>query len=120
MKLPTPKIPPWVTYEAKTGVFTIDPDVAYPEILRVLGFDKKIDQYSLEVAYQVAKMKTQDLAASLGHDLTKQAIVIHIDPQSTADKKRWALASHPRGRGPEAATKGLEAKAHYARIRHLL
>jgi hypothetical protein len=34
--------------------------------------------------------------------------------------KSWALVNFPVGRGALMATKGLEAKAHYDRIRHEL
>jgi hypothetical protein len=107
-------LPKWVTHR-KDGVFVVDPDIAYPAVLKALGLGGKPDQYQLETAYQCVKMKVQELAEAAGHD-PKKPLIIHIAGGGTA-KKSWALSAHPRGRGSEAATQGREARVHFERVR---
>jgi hypothetical protein len=111
--MPNDNLPSWVTRD-KNGVFNVDPDVAYPQVLKALKVEKP-DQYWLEVAYQCVKLKVQALASGAGQDPSRP-VVIHIEG-GAENKKSWALSNFPAGRGAMAATKGLEAKAHYERIR---
>lgn len=116
------KLPKWLTVR-KNGVVVVDPDIAYPLILKELGVaEKDVDQYWIEVAYQCAKMATQDLIFDSEYDPRPKnhgdkgsALVILIE--AGGDRKdRWALKKFPVGKGIMVATKGLEAKGHYARI----
>lgn len=110
------KLPKWLTRRAD-GAFVIDPDIAYPQILTLLGVkDGDLDQYWIETAYQCSKLAVQALIDGTELDpRPKMGFVIIIDSSGTR-KDRWALRSHKRGKGAEVATKGLEAKRNFARI----
>lgn len=102
----------WMTVE-NNGVVVIDPNVAYPHILSQVGLDPDApDQYALEAAYQCAKL---EVARVMGP--SRDAVrVIHI--RSDGDRKdRWSLANHRRGKGADAASKGLEARELYRQWR---
>lgn len=107
----TVNLPKWLTRDDKTGTFVIDPAKAYPVILKELGLP--IDQYSVETAYQCAKMKVQEIALALGVQGTVSIIVLGGDD----NKANWALVKHPAGGGADRATLGREAKGHFERIR---
>ncbi len=112
-------LPKWLTRQ-KDGSFLVDPDVVYPEIFKALNVKKEdVDQHWIEVAYQCAKMKVQDLITGTELDpRPNNGFVIVID--GAADRKnRWALANHRPGvpgRDANSATRGLQAKGHYRRI----
>lgn len=100
------KLPSWLTVRSN-GAAVVDPDKAYPIILKALGVEKKdADQYYIETAYQCAKMAAQDILTEPGKVLT---ILIECRPE-------WALAKFPVGRGIILATKGREAKALYGKV----
>lgn len=109
------KLPKWLM-QREDGAFVVDPDIAYPLVMKALGI-KDIDQYAVETAYQCTKLAVQDMI--LGSDLDPRpkgmglTIVINSAGQR---KERWALSAFQPGRGVGAATKGLEAKQNYARI----
>jgi len=112
-------LPKWLSRRAD-GAFVIDPDIAYPLILKELGVnDGDLDQYWIECAYQAAKLATQDLVTGTELDpRPKLGFVIVID-SAGGRKDRWALKNHKPGkpgRDVNAATKGLQAKQHYTRI----
>ena len=105
------KLPGWARHVGEThrGLPKVeaDPDKFYPVLLKDLGFDK-IDQYALEVAYQCMKMDLQVAMRTFGFEIR------------VLNRPKWALKSHPEGRGVQAATQGREARAHYVRIRGAL
>ena len=118
--IPLTRLPAWATPHedfakakslADVGVVVVDPDLAYPALLKELGVpDAEINKYWLEVVYQCVKL---DLQTAMGRFGFK--ILIRSDGDR---KERWALSKWPGG--PDQvlrATKGLEAKAHYRRIR---
>jgi hypothetical protein len=123
-------LPAWATAIAP-GKIEIDAEQFYPELIDELWSDdhwpaegqpmadiqrKKLDQYWLEVAHQCAKLDVQFAVA--GTELmpkTGGALVILVKPGKTD----YAQKKYPAGRGVEAAAKGLEARAHYKRIRQL-
>jgi hypothetical protein len=112
-RLPVPQLPDWLTRTDK-GVFEIDPDIAYPAILEELGVAKKdIDQYWIEVAYQCAKLEVQRIITGTEADPRPQQPLLLTIISDGGRKDRWAHASHPEGRGVDAASKGREAIAHY-------
>lgn len=106
-------LPAWLTRN-DAGAFLVDADALYPQLLNVLDLPK--DQYGLEVAYQCAKLKVHEIVADRDDDPRKhgKALVISI---ASRDKEQWRLVNFPEGRGWHAATKGREARQHYARIR---
>lgn len=119
------KLPAWLVRRAD-GCFVVDPDLAYPAILTELGVSQAdYDQYWIEVAYQCAKLTVQKLV--LGTELDPRpkghgkgsALVIVIE-SGGGRKDRWALAKFKKGKGTSAATKGREAKGHYAQIANLI
>ncbi|HXF88143.1 MAG TPA: hypothetical protein VNK48_07320 [Xanthobacteraceae bacterium] len=111
-------LPPWLT-RREDGVFVVDPDLAYPAIFSSLGLaEDDIDQYWIEVAYQCAKLHVQNIWRALEPNASLP-LQIHI-LAGGGRKERWALKEHRVGRGTTAATQGGEARAHYARIQHLL
>lgn len=111
------ELPSWLTRNDK-GVFTIDPGMAYPEVMAGLKItEKMLDQYWIETIYQCAKLETLRVIAAAGIDpRPEKVLVIHIDA-SGGRKDRWALANFKPGRGAPAATTGREAREHYRRWR---
>lgn len=111
------ELPKWLT-RRDDGVMVIDPDIAYPAVLTALGVkDGDLDQYWIEVAYQCAKMRVQDLVEGTEYDpRPNRALTIHVQAHG-GRKDRWALTQYPPGRGAELATKGRAARQHYALLR---
>lgn len=100
------------------GVIEVSPDVAYPRIVAELGLvEEKLDQYWLEVVYQIAKMDAQRLVQGTSDDPRPRGAPLQIHIRSGAVKERWQIKRRPFGRGVFAATKGKEARGHYRRIR---
>jgi hypothetical protein len=111
-------LPAWITRRAD-GAILIDPDLAYPAILGLLGVkEDDYDQYWIECAYQCAKLYAQDVWRRLEPDGAVPCQILIIS--TGGRKERWSLTALPRGRGPEPASQGREARQHYARIRHRL
>lgn len=110
-----PNLPAWAQIR-KDGVIEVDTDAAYGEWFQLLG-NPKLDQYWLEVAYQCAKMDLQAAIAGTPMDpsIAKQPALFKFRRSVSL-----AQSKHKRGKGPELATKGLEARAHYRRIRGFL
>lgn len=106
------KLPGWLTRRAD-GVFEVNTGVAYPEIFKVIGVpEDNFDQYWVETAYQCAKLGVQTLVTGTELDPSPNMIQIRmVDPTH-----EWNLKKFKRGKGPEVATKGNEAKAHFKRI----
>lgn len=108
-------IPSWAKRRAggnRVIVYDVDPDKFYPQLLDELGFNA-ITKYNLEVVYQCMKMDMQVAHGSFG-------FTIHI--RGDGDRKlRWNHSMH-NGHEHDAlvATAGLEARAHYLRIRGFL
>jgi hypothetical protein len=94
-------LPRWVRL-ADDGVFEVDPDIAYPVYLALLGIDlDELDQFWLEVA---RRCLTADLKTLLGTPL-----YLRIRPS-----EHWVLAKFPAG---GAAAMGAGAfRAFYGRI----
>lgn len=93
-------------------VYLVDPDKFYPQILDELGVTKPT-KYDIEAAYQIMKMDMQVAHGSYG-------FTIHVRADGDR-KRRWNLSMFP-GNDQEilVATAGLEARAHYLRIRGFL
>src|SRR5262245_39615790 len=101
-------LPKWLSRK-QSGAYVIDADVAYPIALNAMNITQP-DQYAVEAAYQCCKLKVQDIVATLDDDPRKTGGVLAIVIESK-DKRRWSLESYPPGKGPDAATKGREARA---------
>ena len=93
-------------------VYLVDPDKFYPQILDELGVAKPT-KYDIEVAYQIMKMDMPVAHGSYG-------FTIHVRADGER-KRKWNLTMFP-GNDQEVlvATAGLEARAHYLRIRGFL
>lgn len=108
-------IPPWAKRRhvlSNRVVYDVDPDLFYPQILDELGVTKPT-KYDIETAYQIMKMDMQVAHGSYG-------FTIHV--RGDNDRKlRWNLTMFP-GHDHDVlvATAGLEARAHYLRIRGFL
>lgn len=86
------------------------PEDAWKTELR--GFNRSnLTQYWLEVIYQMAKWELRRTLILDG--LNPWPEEIHI----RATKSKWAQRLYPLGRGPNPATKGLEAKHIYKYLR---
>lgn len=103
------KLPAWLTRRAD-GVFVVDPDLAYPRILTLLGVQEAdYDQFWIETAYQCAKQAVQELILDTELDPRPRdggkgmALVIVIE-SGGGRKGRWALANFKPGKGPQAAS----------------
>jgi hypothetical protein len=112
------KLPPWARLAAKQDdrlavKIEIDSAVAYQEWLSTLQVTNP-DQYWLEVAYQCIKLDVQSAIAGTKYDPKVAGKSAQLNMSRAP---QYALAAHPRGRGSEAASRGKEARAHYARIR---
>ena len=116
-------LPAWAQVEShrqvQDGTFSIsilcDTDAYVRHWLPLLGKSPSdADQYWLEVAYQCAKMDVQ-----LALEGTK------YDPRTAGKPARvhfsrcnhWQQHLHPVGLGVARATRGLEARGHYRRVR---
>lgn len=112
-----PSLPEWASVKTP-GKIEVLADQFYPEYLVELGVEEP-DQYWLEVAFQCMKMDIQ--SAVIGTDAMPEfggALVISVrDMTKTDGLSKWAQAAYPKGKGAESATKGKEARDHYARIR---
>lgn len=115
-------LPAWATLKGKNRggmpVIEVDPDKMYPALLEEYGVDKP-DQYWLEVCFQSMKLDLQQAAGTI-------QIEIHIRADG-GRKERWRQDAHPEGKaqekhnahrsGVEAASRGLEARHHYKKLR---
>ncbi len=112
------KLPPWAKFARDPNpkmATTIDVDsaAAYAEWLQTLA-PEKVDQYWLEVAFQCIKLDVQAAIAGTKYDPRVAGKMVEI---KFSRAEAYALEKFPRGRGTEVATKGLEARGHYVRIR---
>jgi hypothetical protein len=95
-------LPRWARRSAD-GLVEVDPDVAYPVYLALLGIDlDEVDQFWLEVA---RRCLTTDLKARLGTPLAIRIL---------EGSGRYALASLPPG--GDAALGAATFRTFYARI----
>ena len=114
----TLSLPSWASQEKSTHnkvsiVVKVDSAAAYKDWLERLG-NPEVDQYWLEVAYQCIKLDVQMAIAGT-----------EFDPRTAgksaefrfSNAPEFALKNHPEGKGAALATKGLEARNHYVRIR---
>ena len=103
-------LPEWATLSPieRTGqvpAVDVDSNAAYTAILAELKVDEP-DQYWLEVAFQFIKLELQVAMRMFAFEIR-----IH-DPA-----KRWAQSKHPAGRGAALASRGMEAREHFRRLR---
>lgn len=127
-----PTLPAWLTpAPGKPGVFNVDPDKFYPEILDRLQaapdvpYEGEVDQYWLEVAYQCMKLDAQLFLRMSGLDpRPQQSLVLNIDGGS---KDKWAQKRYKPGRlerlaalGDPYKLAGKEAREYYVRMRGFL
>lgn len=111
-------LPAWATqregeHPKVSVIVNIDSAAAYADWLARLEVTE-LDQYWLEVAYQCIKLDCQ--AALVGTE---------FDPRTSGksaefrfdNAPKYALKSHPEGKGVALATQGREARGHYVRIR---
>lgn len=102
-------LPAWASLSAyphgALPVIDVDAEGAYLSWLAELKV-KELDQYWLEVAYQCFKMELQ---------VAMEGFVFEIHVHDK--ERRFAQKKFPRGRGPERASTGLEARAHFLRLR---
>lgn len=107
------KLPEWATPHPTDGnAVLVDPDICYPALLKELGLadEKQITKYWIEVAYQCMKM---DLQVAMG----RFGFTIHVRADD-GRKDRWCLENFPGTMADVTrATKGLEAREHYIRLR---
>ena len=97
-------LPAWLS-RRDNGVFVIDPDIAYPAILKRLGVKTgDYDQYWLETAYQCAKLAAQELILGTELDPRPAATLVLIIDSGGGRKERWALRNFRTGKGAIAAT----------------
>jgi hypothetical protein len=106
---------PWAKYDDKNPddrvlQIKVDGPKAYAEWFRLL----EGDQYWLEVVAQCIKLDVGRVLAGSALDPRTSGEVLQIDVSRAED---YAQAGKPRGRGPEAASKGYEARAHFGLVR---
>ena len=108
-------LPEWASVN-EAGVIEVDADLAYPTILKELEIDTP-DQYWVEVSYQFMKLHIQKAVFKTPLDPRRKGAPLKIRIKSSPEgKERWALNSFPKGRGVEAASKGLGARNHFKEI----
>lgn len=109
-------LPKWaVRYPGRSNrevAYLVDPDQFYPQLLDELGVTKPT-RYHIECAYQMMKMDMQ-----VAHGAPGFTIHVRADGER---KRKWNLTMFP-GRDQDVldATGGLEARAHYLRLRGFL
>lgn len=107
----TINLPPWARYdptvqvENRVPVVEVDGPAAYEAWLEELG-SPQVDQYWLEVAYQCIKLDLQLAMRTFAFEIRIS------DPE-----KRFAQVAHPVGKGSAAASRGLEGREHFRRLR---
>lgn len=102
----------------KDGIIEIDPEIVYPAILAVVKPEKaELDQYWVEVAYQCAKLEAMRLVSGTSYDPRAKKTPSSLRINVLSRKDSWALKNFPRGKGPEAASQGREARNHYLKWR---
>lgn len=106
-------LPAWASMHPTNKVaIVVDPDIAYPAILKELG-EATPNKFNVEVAYQFVKMDLQTAMKTFGF-----MVLIRSDG---GRKDRWALANLP---GTDAdiahATNGLAARGLYRKLRGAL
>lgn len=113
-------LPSWLSITDK-GVFRVERDAAYAEVMAGLGYsEKKLDQHKLEVVFQCTKMEVQRLVKLFGLDpRPSKSLVIDIAAPE-GGKDRYALANFREGLGIARASKGGEAKRLYQAWRGVL
>lgn len=90
--------------EEHPNTFCVNPDVAYPAILKKL--DLPIDHYSLAVCRRCCANMIKD----------RMRVPVHVRILKGSGK--WARILHPIGRGAEAGAD--EFRKHYNKIKHWL
>ena len=105
-----PNLPSWATLRpiertGKVPVIEVDAVAAYTAILADLNVSEP-DQYWLEVAYQFIMLDLQTAMRTF-------AFEIHIHDR----ERRWSQKFYPTGRGAAKASRGLEAREHFRRLR---
>lgn len=117
------KLPPWAKVQDSHMVddgrialsIAVDTDGYVKEWFALLGVEPaNADQYWLEVAYQCAKLDIQMAIEGTKYDPRTAGKATEIVMNRAA---HWQQKLHPAGKGSHAATKGLEAREHYRRIR---
>lgn len=116
------KLPSWLTVGPK-GAFYVDPDIAYPHILKLIGVkDGQVNQYWMEVALQCAKLAVEEIVRGTDLDPRPARVITIMITAAAGRKDRWATKKFPHGRGELAATASRsrhepsEAKRHFWRI----
>lgn len=115
------------THPYKKNVLLIDPDTAYPAILKELSDNFQMleinlgrdlpgldlgnpSKYWVEVAYQISKMDTQHAMGRMNFERNVRA--------DDGRKETWNLELRPGSvQDYERATKGREARVHYQKLR---
>ena len=91
------ELPDWITLlDAKTNYFVVDPDIFYPEWLKLLGV-KTPDQYWLEIAYGCMKWDS-DMHIRLSGKAKPGRSIIRRVRADDGRKERWNLTMHPPGK----------------------
>lgn len=102
----------WLSLDER-GIAAIDLDIAGPVVLDRIGIaEADLDQYWIETVYQWVKLAAQEHVAARGLPAGRAPEFRVVDRGA-----RWRLAGRKPGKGVAAATKGLEAKAGYPRVR---
>ena len=119
-------LPNWATVIAP-GKIEADAEKFYPELIQELvdaglNIDQEnLDQYWLEVVFQMMKLDIQ--MSVIGTDAAPPeggALIIMVNDVSkkkNAGVSLWAQKDKPAGKGAKAATKGMEAKENWRKIR---
>ena len=107
-------LPTWLT-QNKKGVFVVDPNIAYTEVMKGLKITPAmLDQYWMEVVYQSTKLEVVRIVKAEGLDPRPDKVLV-IDILS--NKGKWALNKFKPGKGVLAANQGKEAREHYRKWR---
>lgn len=118
------ELPDWASADAK-GRIVIDPDKAYPEILKevlpALGLEEP-NRYAIEVAYQFAKLHVlKATAKTRARGKAKKAPEMEVRADG-GRKERWRVTNFPEvegfaeGSSVTLATNGRGARGLYQRL----
>ena len=108
------RFPSWMTVR-EDGTIQLDPDGFYPAYLKELEIaDESIDQYWLEVVYQMVKLDVQALIVGTEYDQNSKGILTQINILSDDGRKsRWVQVNFPFGLGVAQASTGQDARKLY-------
>ena len=122
----TISFPDWCEYDEYKHRAEVDTHAAYPYWLALFAEHcdapsdvvNKLDVYWLECARLCCHLEILRICDLIYGRMPR--LIRYLDPADESGKRRYSHADAPQGKGAKAASKGLEARGHYRKIRREL